>query len=101
MMMPESMTRIEREKLAAYMKALGHPVRVQIMEILGNTGECISGDISDRLPVAASTTSQHLSVLKSSGLITGTVDGPRRCYCINQELLGKARNLLAKLQACC
>ena len=95
------MTNSERIKLAGYMKALGHPVRVQIMEILGESGECISGDLSDRLPVAASTTSQHLSVLKASGLISSTVDGPRRCYCIDQAFLGKARELLAKLQNCC
>ena len=72
------MNKKEREKLAKYMKALGHPVRVQIVQQLIEYGACFGGDISSQLPVAASTTSQHLKILKESGIITGTVDGPRR-----------------------
>jgi ArsR family transcriptional regulator len=95
------MDRIERARLAKYMKALGHPVRVQIMQILGRKGECISGDLSDQLPVAASTTSQHLSILKDAGLISGTVDGPRRCYCVDEDVLEDSRALLNQLRVCC
>ena len=79
------MTKKEREKLAGYMKALGHPVRMQIVQQLMKYGACFGGDISSELPVAASTTSQHLKILKEAGVITGTVDGPRRCYCIRNE----------------
>ena len=79
------MNKREREKLAKYMKALGHPVRVQIVQQLIEYGACFGGDISSQLPVAASTTSQHLKILKESGIITGTVDGPRRCYCIRKQ----------------
>lgn len=95
------MNKPQRAKLAKYMKALGHPVRVQIVEILGRDGECITGDLSSQLPVAASTTSQHLSILKRAGLICGTVDGPRRCYCVDKKALDEARALLATLHGCC
>ena len=91
------MNKTERQKLSAYMKALGHPVRVQIIEILGRDGECISGDLSSQLPVAASTTSQHLSILRDAGLISGTVDGPRRCYCANKQAIEEAGYLLSAL----
>jgi DNA-binding transcriptional ArsR family regulator len=83
------------------MKALGHSVRVQIIEILSRDGQCISGDLSSQLPVAASTTSQHLTILKDAGLITGTVDGPRRCYCANKLAIEEARELLGRLSGCC
>lgn len=95
------MTKSQRQKLSVYMKALGHPVRVQIIEILGRSGVCISGDISSQLPVAASTTSQHLKILKDAGLITGSVDGPRRCYCTNKQNIEEARQLLSELHGVC
>ncbi len=91
------MRKTERQKLATFMKALGHPVRVQIIEILSRDGSCISGDLSSQLPVAASTTSQHLSILKDAGLVSGTIDGPRRCYCANKPALEEARQLLSGL----
>ena len=95
------MNKTQRQKLSVYMKALGHPVRVQIIEILGRSGECISGDLSNQLPVAASTTSQHLKILKEAELITGTVDGPRRCYCTNKQNIEEARQLLSELNGVC
>ena len=95
------MNSTERQKLSAYMKALGHPVRVQIIEILGREGQCISGDLSSQLPVAASTTSQHLNILKNTGMISGTIDGPRRCYCVNTKAIEEARQLLSGLQGSC
>lgn len=79
------MSKAKDNRAATYFKALGHPVRVQIVRLLNDHGACFGGDISDRLPVAASTTSQHLKILKDAGVITGTIDGPRRCYCIRKE----------------
>ena len=79
------MSKAKDKKAAAYFKALGHPVRVQIVRQLNKYGACFGGDISSQLPVAASTTSQHLKILKDAGVITGTIDGPRRCYCIRKE----------------
>ncbi len=71
-------------KMAAVFKALGHPVRMQIVRMLQEEGACFAGDISDSLPVAASTASQHLKILKEAGVIEGTIDGPFRCYCIDK-----------------
>jgi ArsR family transcriptional regulator len=88
------MRKQERIKLAGYMKALGHPVRLQIVQQLLEFGTCFSGDISSKLPVAASTTSQHLKILKESGLISGTVDGPRRCYCVRPEALKEIKAVI-------
>ncbi len=79
------MSKAKDRKMAAYFKALGHPVRLQIVQQLNKQGACFAGNITDHLPVAASTASQHLKILKESGVITGTVDGPHRCYCINKE----------------
>jgi ArsR family transcriptional regulator len=91
------MTKKEREKLAAYMKALGHPVRLQIVQQLLKYGACFSGDLSSQLPVAASTASQHLKILKESGLICGTVDGPRRSYCIQHSALNEIKAVIKSL----
>lgn len=78
------MNKKEQAKMAGYMKALGHPVRLQIVRQLITHGACFSGDISSQLPVAASTASQHLKILKEAGVISGTVDGARICYCVNK-----------------
>jgi len=90
-------TKSQHKKFAAYLKAMGNPVRLQILNHLIKKGECVCGDITSKLPVAASTASQHLKVLKEAGLITGTIDGPRRCYCINQKNLDEFRDLVGKL----
>ncbi len=72
-------------KLARYAKALGHPVRVYVMELLSNQACCYSGDLSDELPIAKSTLSQHLKELKEAGLIQGETEAPRIKYCVNKE----------------
>jgi ArsR family transcriptional regulator len=78
---------MEDEELARLAKALAHPARVAIVRLLLRGGECICGDIVDRLPLAQATVSQHLKVLKEAGWITGEVDGPRVCYCARPETL--------------
>lgn len=85
------------EELASLAKALGHPVRVQILRLLINRSSCVCGEIVDELPVAQSTASQHLKVLKEAGLIRGDVDGPRVCYCIEPRGLKRLRALIAAL----
>lgn len=85
------------EELAAYAKALGHPARVQIVRLLTRRSSCVCGDIVDELPLAQSTVSQHLKVLKEAGLIRGEVDGPRVCYCIDARALRRLRVLAAGL----
>jgi DNA-binding transcriptional ArsR family regulator len=85
------------EELAMLTKALGHPARVKILRLLIRKQACICGDIVEELPLAQSTVSQHLKVLKEAGLIRGDVDGPRVCYCIEPGALRRLRALVAGL----
>lgn len=85
------------EELAALAKALGHPARVQIMRLLVRREACICGDIVDELPLAQSTVSQHLKVLKEAGLIKGEIDGPRVCYCVEPRTLRRLKALVGSL----
>ena len=84
-------------ELAKVADALSHAVRIQILEILSDQESCICGDMVDQLPLAQSTVSQHLKVLKEAGLILGEIDGPRVCYCLNRRALSKASVDLQKL----
>ena len=90
-------TRHEDQQLAALAKALGHPVRVRILRILASRDVCICGDLVDELPIAQSTVSQHLKILKEAGLVQGEIDGPRVCYCIKGPTLEKLKELVAEL----
>ena len=91
--------------LAAACKALSHPARLAILEAIARRGTCICGEIVDVMPLSQATVSQHLKVLREAGLVSGTVDGPRSCYCVNSEALGKLRasleNLFGSLEHCC
>ncbi len=82
------------EELALLCKALGHPARVKILRLLVRKNACICADIVDELPLAQSTVSQHLKVLKDAGLIRGDVDGPRVCYCIEPRALRRLKALV-------
>jgi ArsR family transcriptional regulator, arsenate/arsenite/antimonite-responsive transcriptional repressor len=73
----------KEQDLAAFAKAISHPARLAILKVLAKREECICGEIVEVLPLAQSTVSQHLKELQKAGLITGSVDGPRSCYCIN------------------
>src|SRR5471030_2112590 len=85
------------EQLAALADALGHPARVAIMRLLRRRESCICGEIVEELPLAQSTVSQHLKVLKAAGLVQGEVDGPRVCYCLNPRTLELFRALIEGL----
>jgi ArsR family transcriptional regulator len=85
------------DELAALAKALGHPARVQIMRLLVRREACVCGDIVDELPLAQSTVSQHLKVLKEAGLIRGDIDGPRVCYCVEPRTLRRLKALVGSL----
>jgi len=74
-------------RLARAFKALGHPARVAIVRLLADRDECVCGEIVDDLPLAQSTVSQHLKALKDVGLIQGTIEGRRTCYCLNPEAM--------------
>lgn len=79
------------DTLAAMAKALGHPVRITILRLLAYSEACITGDLVDQLPLAQSTISEHLRILRQAGLIQGEIDGPRTRYCINQTGLATLR----------
>ena len=72
-------------KLARFAKALSNPVRIYILELLSKQSCCYSGDLTDVLPIAKSTLSQHLKELKDAGLIQGEIEAPKIKYCINKE----------------
>jgi DNA-binding transcriptional ArsR family regulator len=100
----------KEQELAEFAKALSHPARISILKVLAEKNECICGDIVEVLPLAQSTVSQHLKELKNAGLIDGSIDGPRSCYCINWKAFEKFNNdmnsLFIKLKeknekACC
>jgi len=93
----KTLTPIEkRNLLAKYSKALGHPVRLQILEILKAKKSCICGDLVEVLPVAQATVSQHLKVLKNAGLIQGVISGPAVCYCLNPSGMDELKTLIQK-----
>lgn len=78
-------------------KALAHPARVKILRLLIQKNACICGDIVAELPLAQSTVSQHLKILKEVGLIRGDIDGPRVCYCVEPQTLRRLRALVGVL----
>lgn len=84
-------------KLARFAKALSHPVRVYIVNLLSQQSCCYSGDLVEELPVAKSTLSQHLKELKESGLIQGEINPPKIKYCLNQENWQIAKTLFNEI----
>lgn len=87
----------QQKQMARFAKALGHPVRVYIMELLSTQSCCYSGDLSEVLPIAKSTLSQHLKELKNAGLIQGEIEAPKIKYCINQENWNLAKHLFSHI----
>ena len=88
---------MEDEQLAKIFKALGHPTRIKIVKYLREIDSCICGQIVDIFPYSQSTISQHLKLLKESGVVYGEVDGPKTCYCINKELLERIKKNVSEL----
>lgn len=92
------------QELADIAKAMSHPARVRILRVLNEKNQCIVGDLVELLPLSQSTVSQHLKELKRVGLIRGEIEGPRTCYCLNEEVVEKARstftNLFSAMKCC-
>lgn len=76
---------LQEEEMARYAKALGHPVRIRILKLLSDRSCCYNGDLTEEIPMAQSTISQHLKALKDAGLIQGEILPPKIKYCINKE----------------
>lgn len=75
----------EQEKLISMFKALGNPIRFEIIKFLVTHPGCITGDIVAYLPIAQATVSQHLKVLRTTGFIKGTVEGTATSYCLDED----------------
>jgi DNA-binding transcriptional ArsR family regulator len=86
---------VRQNRIAKYMKALGHPARVAILEVLIKRQACICGDIVEELPLSQSTVSQHLKELKEAGLIKGEIEGVKVCYCIDEKEWDAAKKHVA------
>jgi DNA-binding transcriptional ArsR family regulator len=87
----------KQKRAARYAKAMGHPVRMYVLELLSQQSCCYSGDLSETLPIAKSTLSQHLKELKEAGLIEGEIEQPRIKYCIKKENWKEAQKLFKDL----
>jgi len=87
----------DEKKLAAFAKAMGHPVRIQILKLLNSQACCYTGDLADSIPLAQSTISQHLKVLKDAGLIQGEIMPPKVKYFLNQDNWPVAQRLFGEL----
>jgi ArsR family transcriptional regulator len=85
------------QELARVAKALSHPIRVRIVQILRQRS-CVCGELVNVLPVAQTTVWQHLRVLKEAGVVKGEIDGPNVCYCLDTDVLDRFSQLVAELQ---
>ncbi len=85
------------DELALMCKALGHPARVRLLKHLIDYGTCFFGDLSEVVPLAASTVSQHVAVLKEAGLVVGSADEQRTCYCVNPDRIAFLKQLVQEL----
>ena len=80
--MSDVATTVSDQELVRMFKALGHPARLRIVQILSERRACVCGEMVDELPLAQATVSQHLKVLKQAGIITGEIQGSAVCYCL-------------------
>lgn len=87
----------EQNQIAQVARAMSHPVRIYILQLLASQNCCYSGDLADELPIARSTLSQHLKALKDAGLIQGEINPPKIKYCIHRENWERAKSYFALL----
>lgn len=88
---------LEAEELATLFKALAHPARIRLMQHLASHGTCYFGKLSDVVNLAPSTTSQHVKVLKDAGLVRGSAEEQRTCYCVNPDRVAMLKRLVEAL----
>lgn len=86
----------DQKTIARFAKAMGHPIRLYVLELLSRQTCCYSGDLTEVLPIAKSTLSQHLKELKDAGFIQGEIEAPKIKYCLNQENWQLAQQLFAR-----
>lgn len=88
---------LDAEELAVLLKALAHPARIRLLQHLARQGTCYFGNLSDVVELAPSTTSQHVKVLKDAGLVLGSAEEQRTCYCVNPDRLAVLKRLVDAL----
>lgn len=93
----ENAVAVNADEIAMLCKALAHPARVQLLKYLASYGTCYFGNLAEILPLAPSTISQHLTILKQAGLILGSSDEQRVCYCVNPERIAQLKALVSAL----
>ncbi|MGE8429576.1 MAG: ArsR/SmtB family transcription factor [Sphingobacterium sp.] len=98
----------EQNKLASFLKVLGHPARIAILQYIINQKACICNDLVEELGLAQATISQHLKELKNIGIIQGTIAGKSVCYCIEENVWKQIQGILntffnqdVKVKGCC
>ena len=84
-------------QILTMLRAIANPVRYRILQILAERGECQCGPLGDQLPIAPSTLSEHLRVLREAGLVTGNVEGPSVCYCRDEEQIDWFKQQIQRL----
>lgn len=89
----KKVTSLKQQKVARYAKAMGHPVRMYVLDLFSNQAFCYNGNIMDDLPIAKATLSQHFQELKEAGLIQGEIESPGIRYCRKQENWKEAQQL--------
>jgi ArsR family transcriptional regulator, arsenate/arsenite/antimonite-responsive transcriptional repressor len=95
--LPRDVAAPDDETLAAMAKALAHPARIKILRLLDARQACVTGDVVAELPLAQSTVSEHLRILREAGLIRGEIEGPRTRYCISSRGLAVLKAGIAAL----
>ena len=88
---------VDENQLALFAKALSHPVRVHILKLLNSQSCCYTGDLTELIPLAQSTISQHLKALNDAGLIQGEIMPPKVKYCLNKKNWAVAKDLFNDL----
>jgi ArsR family transcriptional regulator len=92
----------EEARTVAMLRAIAHPARFRIVKLLAKRQACVCGDLVDELPLAQSTVSEHLKVLKDAGIVVGAIDGPNTCYCLDPRALDWLKREFGALsEACC
>jgi ArsR family transcriptional regulator len=93
----EYLDQIDDQTLAQITKALGNPTRIKILRLLLEHGNCITGELVAQLPLAQSTISEHLRILREAHLIQGEIEGPRTSYCVNRRMLAAFKHAVTQL----
>jgi ArsR family transcriptional regulator len=92
----------DETRTVAMLRAIAHPARFRIVKLLGARQTCVTGDLVDELPLAQSTVSEHLKVLKDAGIVRGIIEGPNTCYCLEPEALAWLKREFGALsESCC